>query len=78
MVPAVLCLGGKLSVGLGNARLVGAVATVLLAFWKKTLLFTMEAGMVYSEMFSGISRAAGGFISDIAEPINALACGQSA
>lgn len=47
MVPAVLCLGGKLSVGLGNARLVGAVATVLLAFWKKTLLFTMEAGMVF-------------------------------
>jgi branched-subunit amino acid transport protein len=46
-VPAVLYSGGKLSVGLGHDRLVGAVVTVLSAFWKKTLLFTMGAGMVF-------------------------------
>jgi branched-subunit amino acid transport protein len=47
LVPAVLFSGGKLSVGFGNARLVGAVATVLFAFWKKNLLFTIGAGMIF-------------------------------
>ena len=45
VVPAVLFPEGRLSVGLGNARLVGAVATVLFAFWKNSLLFTIGAGM---------------------------------
>jgi branched-subunit amino acid transport protein len=47
VVPAVLFPGGKLSVGLDNARLVGAVATVLFAFWKRNLLFTIGAGMIF-------------------------------
>ncbi len=47
VVPAVLFPAGKLSVGLSNARLVGAVATVLFAFWKNNLLFTIGAGMIF-------------------------------
>ncbi len=53
VVPAVLFPEGTLSVGWtvgwavgwGNARLVGAIATVLFAFWKDNLLFTIGAGM---------------------------------
>jgi len=47
VVPAVLFPAGKLSVGLGNTRLVGAIATVLLAFWKRNLLFTIGIGMLF-------------------------------
>ena len=46
-VPAVLFPAGSLSMSLGNARLVGAMATVLFAFWKKNLLFTIGAGMLF-------------------------------
>lgn len=53
VVPAVLFPAGKLSVGLplgmalgpDNARLIGALVTVLVAFWKKNLLLTIGAGM---------------------------------
>jgi branched-subunit amino acid transport protein len=47
VVPAVLFPAGNLSVSLTNARLVGAMATVLFAFWKKNLLFTIGAGMCF-------------------------------
>jgi branched-subunit amino acid transport protein len=45
VVPAVLFPGGKLALGWGNARLVGAIATVLIAFWKQNLLLTIGGGI---------------------------------
>ncbi|MEO0456558.1 MAG: AzlD domain-containing protein [Cyanobacteria bacterium P01_A01_bin.114] len=45
-VPAVLFPGEMLWIGADNARLVGAIATLLIAIWKKNLLLTIVLGMV--------------------------------
>ncbi len=47
VVPAVLFPDGVLWVGVDNARLVGAIATVLVAVWRKNLLLTIVAGMSF-------------------------------
>lgn len=45
VVPAVLFPADQLWVSYENARLVGAIATVAIAFWQKNLLITIVAGM---------------------------------
>ncbi|MGD1904830.1 MAG: AzlD domain-containing protein [Leptolyngbyaceae cyanobacterium] len=45
VVPIVLVEGDHLWLGLGNPRLVGAIATVGISLWKKNLLLTIVAGM---------------------------------
>ena len=47
VVPAVLFPDGSLWVGLDNARLVGAIATILVAVWQKNLLLTIVVGMSF-------------------------------
>jgi branched-subunit amino acid transport protein len=47
VVPAVAFPDGEtLWLGWENARLVGAIAAVILAFWRKNLLLTIAGGMV--------------------------------
>ena len=46
VVPAVFVDGDRLSLGLDNPRIIGAVATVAVGFWRKNLLLTISAGMV--------------------------------
>ncbi len=46
VVPAVVMPeGGELWLGWDNARLVGAIACVVLAMWRKNLLLTIAGGM---------------------------------
>ncbi|MEO0755966.1 MAG: AzlD domain-containing protein [Cyanobacteria bacterium J06648_16] len=47
VVPAVLFPNGTLWVSAENARLVGAIATLLIAFWQKNLLLTIVVGMAF-------------------------------
>ena len=45
VVPIVLVEGDSLWIGLGNPRLVGAIATVAVGLWRKNLLLTIVIGM---------------------------------
>jgi branched-subunit amino acid transport protein len=45
VVPVVLVEGDQLWLGLGNPRLVGAIATIGIGLWKKNLLLTIVVGM---------------------------------
>jgi branched-subunit amino acid transport protein len=45
VVPAVVLPEGELWLGWQNARLVGAIACVILALWRKNLLLTIAGGM---------------------------------
>ena len=45
VVPAVFVDGDRLSVGLGNPRLVGALAALAIGLWRKNLLLTIGGGM---------------------------------
>jgi branched-subunit amino acid transport protein len=46
VVPAVLMpTGDQILVGYTNARLVGAIAAILVGFWRKNLLLTIGVGM---------------------------------
>ncbi|MDB9528851.1 AzlD domain-containing protein [Oscillatoria sp. CS-180] len=45
IVPAVLVEGDTLSLGLTNPRLVGAIAALVVGFWRKNLLLTIVVGM---------------------------------
>lgn len=45
VVPIVLVEGDHLWFGLGNPRLVGAIATIGIGLWKKNLLLTIVVGM---------------------------------
>jgi len=46
-VPAVLITnGGELMLNYTNARLVGAIAAILISFWTKNLLLTIVLGML--------------------------------
>ena len=45
VVPEVLISDGRLSVGYGNARLVGVIAAVLVSLLTKNLLLTIVLGM---------------------------------
>ncbi|MEM8804515.1 MAG: AzlD domain-containing protein [Cyanobacteria bacterium P01_G01_bin.38] len=59
VVPAVLFPEGTLWVGVDNGRLVGAIATLLIAVWKKNLLLTIVSGMAifltYQALLLGLS-----------------------
>ncbi|MBE9160383.1 AzlD domain-containing protein [Nodosilinea sp. LEGE 06152] len=45
VVPAVVLPAGDLWLGWQNARLVGAIASMVLALWRKNLLLTIAGGM---------------------------------
>ncbi|HEY9878814.1 MAG TPA: AzlD domain-containing protein [Leptolyngbyaceae cyanobacterium] len=45
IVPLVLMPTGSLWVGWDNARLAGAIAALLIGFWRKNLLLTIVSGM---------------------------------
>ena len=45
VVPAVLFPDGTLWLGADNARLIGAIATTVVALWQKNLLLTIVVGM---------------------------------
>jgi branched-subunit amino acid transport protein len=45
VVPAVLVDGNALWWGLGNPRLVGAIAALLVGLWRRHLLLTIMVGM---------------------------------
>lgn len=45
VVPSVLVEEGHLWLGLGNPRLVGAIATVAIGLWRHNLLLTILVGM---------------------------------
>ncbi|MEO1296616.1 MAG: AzlD domain-containing protein [Cyanobacteria bacterium J06636_16] len=55
VVPIVLVEGDSLWIALGNARLVGAIATVAVGFWRKNLLLTIVVGMVTFLLWQAIS-----------------------
>lgn len=44
--PEILMNGNKLSISLGNERLLAGLAAVLVAWWTKNTLLTILAGMV--------------------------------
>jgi branched-subunit amino acid transport protein len=46
IVPIVILPEGRVWVNYDNARLVGALATLGIAFWQKNLLVTIVAGMI--------------------------------
>ncbi|MEO0354524.1 MAG: AzlD domain-containing protein [Cyanobacteria bacterium P01_A01_bin.3] len=45
VVPAVFVDGDRISIGLGNPRLVGALAALVMGLWRKNLLLTIGSGM---------------------------------
>jgi branched-subunit amino acid transport protein len=45
VAPAVLMPAGELWVSWDNARLVGAIATLLIGFWRRNLLLTIGGGL---------------------------------
>ncbi len=45
VVPIVLVENDQLWLGLGNPRLVGAIATISVGLWRKNLLLTIVVGM---------------------------------
>jgi branched-subunit amino acid transport protein len=47
VVPAVLMpTGNQISLSYTNARLIGAIAAVVIGFWRKNLLLTIAVGML--------------------------------
>jgi branched-subunit amino acid transport protein len=46
VVPAVLIPEHQLALSYTNARLIGAIAAVLMAYWRKNLLLTITVGML--------------------------------
>ncbi|MDV3353146.1 AzlD domain-containing protein [Leptothoe sp. LEGE 181152] len=56
IVPSVLIEGGNLWLGVGNPRLMGALAALGVGLWKKNLLLTILVGMgvflVWQTLFS--------------------------
>jgi branched-subunit amino acid transport protein len=53
-IPAVLFPEGHLWVRYDNARLVGAITTILMALWQKNLLVTILAGMLVFLSYQGV------------------------
>ncbi|NEP16425.1 MAG: AzlD domain-containing protein [Leptolyngbya sp. SIO4C1] len=47
VVPAVLFPSGTLWVGYDNPRLVGAIAAILIAVWKRNLLLTIIFSLIF-------------------------------
>ncbi|MBI4781317.1 MAG: AzlD domain-containing protein [Oscillatoriophycideae cyanobacterium NC_groundwater_1537_Pr4_S-0.65um_50_18] len=54
VVPAVLMPEGSLSLDHTNARLIGAIAAVLVGFWRKDLLLTIGVGMAVFLAWQGL------------------------
>lgn len=54
VVPAVLMPENELLITLANARLVGAVAAILVGFWQKNLLLTIVVGMLTFFAWQGL------------------------
>ena len=57
IVPYVVFPSGQLSVNFENAYLVGAVATVLIGFWKRNLLLTIGIGMGFFGLYQMLLNA---------------------
>jgi len=54
--PEILMNGNKLSVSLGNERLLAGLAAVLVAWWTKNTLLTILAGMVVLLILQFVAR----------------------
>ncbi|MEO0539253.1 MAG: AzlD domain-containing protein [Cyanobacteria bacterium P01_A01_bin.105] len=59
VVPAVLFPEGALWVGADNGRLVGAIATTVIAAWHKNLLLTIVVGMAFFLSYQALWSLAG-------------------
>ncbi|HEY9630860.1 MAG TPA: AzlD domain-containing protein [Coleofasciculaceae cyanobacterium] len=60
VVPAVLMPEGSLSFDHTNARLIGAIAAVIVGFWHKDLLLTISVGMAVFLAWQGLLVLAAG------------------